>query len=173
MDARLRALLMASCVGLAAGCTSKDPELLFFVDEPGPDEFLILPNKPLQSPEDYSALPAPTPGGRNLADPTPEADAVAALGGNPDRVLQGGGVQDGALIARAGRFGVAEGIREQLAAEDLEFRKKNDGRILERLFKTNVYFKAYRKQELDQYRELERFRAAGVRTPAVPPEAFD
>jgi hypothetical protein len=41
---------------------------------------------------------------------------------------------------------------------------------LERLFNVNVYFKAYKKQELDQYRELERFRRAGIRTPAAPPD---
>ena len=47
----------------------------------GPDEFLVLPNKPLNEPADYSSLPEPTPGAGNIADPTPQADAIAALGG--------------------------------------------------------------------------------------------
>ena len=159
MGAALRIVMVTACLGLAACSSDKDPKLLFFTEEPGPDEFLVLPTKPLEAPEDFSALPRPTPGGRNLSDPTPEADAVAALGGSRDRVLSGGGVRDQALIARAARFGVADGIREELAAEDLEFRRKNDGRLLERLFNTNVYFRAYKRQSLDQYAELERFRA--------------
>jgi hypothetical protein len=46
----------------------------------------------------------------------------------------------------------------------------NDGRLLERLFNVNVYFKAYRSQELDQYLELQRLRRLGIRTPAAPPD---
>ena len=48
-----------------------------------------------------------------------------------------------------------------LATEDLEFRRKNDGRLLEKLFSVNVYFKAYAKMALDQYAELERWRRKG------------
>ncbi|MGB3408160.1 MAG: DUF3035 domain-containing protein, partial [Jannaschia sp.] len=33
-----------------------------------PDEFSILPTKPLQTPEDLAALPQPTPGGVNRTD---------------------------------------------------------------------------------------------------------
>ena len=35
-------------------------------------------------------------------------------------------------------------------SEDLEWRRDNNGRVLERLFNVNVYYKAYRKQRLDQ-----------------------
>jgi hypothetical protein len=78
-------------------------------------------------------------------------------------------VTDPGIVRYATRYGVDPGIREQLAAADLEFRRQNDGRLLERLFSVSVYFKAYRPFELDQHRELERFRRAGVRTPAAPP----
>lgn len=135
----------------------------------GPDEFAILPTKTLQAPADYASLPAPTPGGANLTDPTPDADAIAALGGDPRR-LSGGGLTDAALMAHTTRFGVQPGIRQDLAASDLEYRRANDGRLLERLFNVSTYFKAYRRFELDQYSELDRFRRAGVRTPAVPPD---
>ena len=65
------------------------------------------------------------------------------------------------------------GIRETLAAEDLEFRRKNDGRILEKIFNVNVYFKAYKKMWLDQHAELARWRKAGAKTPSAPPPKKD
>ena len=77
---------------------------------------------------------------------------------------------DGALLSHTRRYGVDPQIRQDLAAADLEFRRQNDGRLLERLFNVNVYFRAYEEMELDQYAELERLRRAGIRTPAVPPE---
>jgi hypothetical protein len=73
------------------------------------------------------------------------------------------------LVSYSTRFGVSGDIRPVLAAEDEEFRRRNDGRILERVFGTNVYFEAYRRQALDRYAELERLRRMGVRTPAAPP----
>jgi hypothetical protein len=54
----------------------------------------------------------------------------------------------------------------------LDFRSRNTGLFLERLFNTNVYFSAYREMSLDRYAELERLRRAGVRTPAAPPEGI-
>ena len=157
-------LMLAACGG------GKDvPNLMNVRSETnGPDEFSILPPKPLELPEDLAALPEPTPGGENLTDPRPFDDAIVALGGKPQAT---GGVPagDGALYSYATRKGVTAGIRQTLAAEDLEFRQKNDGRLLERIFNVNVYFKAYRKQSLDQYAELERWRRAGARTPSAPP----
>lgn len=157
-------LMLAACGG------GKDvPNLMNVRSETnGPDEFSILPPKPLELPEDLAALPEPTPGGENLTDPRPFDDAILALGGKPQAT---GGVPagDGALYSYATRKGVTAGIRQTLAAEDLEFRQKNDGRLLERIFNVNVYFKAYGKQSLDQYAELERWRRAGARTPSAPP----
>ncbi|RZV99042.1 MAG: DUF3035 domain-containing protein, partial [Rhodobacteraceae bacterium] len=77
---------------------------------------------------------------------------------------------DGALISYAGRYGIEDDIRPRLAAADLEYRRQNDGRLLERLFNVNVYFRAYEQLSLDQYAELERLRRAGIRTSAVPPD---
>ena len=158
-------------IGLAA-CSrgDQDPNLLN-IKQPrgeGPDEFAVLPTKPLQMPQDVTALPEPTPGGTNLTDPTPEADVAAALGGNAAVVSRPS--NDRALVAYAGRFGVDGNIRADLAAADLEFRRANDGRLLERLFNVNVYFQAYEEMELDQHEELERLRRAGIRTPAAPPD---
>lgn len=138
----------------------------------GPDEFAILPPKPLEMPEDLAALPEPAPGGVNRTDPTPNADAVAALGGNL-RVAGGVPSSDSALVGHAGRYGVTAAIRDTLAAEDLEWRRDNNGRLLERLFNVNVYYKAYADQSLDQQAELWRWRRAGARTPSAPPPQED
>lgn len=168
----LCALIALAACGRLAGDEPRPPRLMNIKSASrSPDEFNILPTRPLQMPEDIAALPEPTPGGRNLADPTPKADAVAALGGNP-ALLEQDGIAAGnrGLVAYASRFGTAADIREVLAAEDLEYRRKHDGRLLERLFRVSVYFKAYAPMSLDQYAELERWRAAGAGNVGAPPE---
>ena len=159
------ALLGASMLVLVA-CSTGTPQLMNLRNtEEGPDEFAVLPTAPLEIPENLASLPDPTPGARNRVDPDPEADAIAALGGNPARA--GGARAD--IVNYATRFGVSGDIRPVLTAEDEEYRRRNNGRILERVFGTNVYFEAYRPQALDRYAELERLRRLGVRTPAAPP----
>ncbi len=163
-------LLVASFA--LAGCSrNKDPKLLNIRSNGTPDEFVVLPTKPLEIPEDLAELPTPTPGGGNRVDPTPQADAVAALGGRGERVARGGDIpsSDAGLINHAARYGVSGGIRQSLAQEDLQYRRQNDGRLLERLANVNVYYRAYKKQSLDQHAELERWRRAGARTVSAPP----
>lgn len=164
-------LALAGAVVLAlsaCGRSDKTPELMNIRSDGTPDEFAILPPKALELPTDLAALPEPTPGGSNLTDHDPQADAVAALGGNL-RAAGGVPASDGALVASAGRFGVTGGIRDTLAAEDLDWRRDNNGRILERLFNVNVYYSAYADMSLDQQAELWRWRKAGARTPSAPP----
>lgn len=156
-----------------AGCANQDksPALMHLrADRPGPDEFGILPTKPLEMPADLASLPEPTPGGSNITDPTPEADAIAALGGKPER-LETGSVPagDSALVARATRFGTAADIRTTLASEDLEYRRKHNAKFLERVLNVSTYLRAYAPMELDQEAEIDRWRKAGVPTPAAPP----
>jgi hypothetical protein len=165
-------IAMVAVLTLAACGSDRTPTLMNLRSTgQGPDEFGVLPNKPLQMPENLSQLPTPTPGGKNLTDPTPEADAVAALGGNRSRLDLTGTVptSDRALVSAASRYGAQAGIRKTLASEDLEYRKKHDGRLLERLFSISVYYKAYKPMELNQTAELERWRRAGAQTPAAPP----
>lgn len=154
----------------AAGC-SHDGRLMNTRDpEGGPDEFAIVPTRPLEMPPDLAALPAPTPGGTNLTDPNPAGDAVAALGGNPGQLAaQGVGAGDGGLIAYAGRNGRNADIRAVTAAEDQQFRSRHGRRLLEVLARTNVYYRAYRPMTLDSWAELERWRRKGVPTPSAPP----
>ncbi|ABD56961.1 DUF3035 domain-containing protein [Jannaschia sp. CCS1] len=157
-------VLITATLGLTA-CSQGTPTLMNLRNtESGPDEFAIVPTSELELPP-TTALPQPTLGGTNRADPTPEADAIAALGGNIERANRNAG----GLLNHASRFGVASDIRGTLAAEDLAFRGNNGGRVLERLFGTNVYFRAYREQALDRYAELDRLRRSGVQTPSAPP----
>ncbi len=164
--------VLAAALALAGCSGDRQPQLLNVRSNTNsPDEFAILPTKPLQQPEDYASLPEPTPGGRNRVDPTPNEDAVAALGGNPAALARTGvSAGDGALFAHATRYGVTPGIRGELAAADLDYRRRNDGRLLERVFNVNVYFRAYGPLSLDQHSELERWRLLGVRTPSAPPD---
>ena len=136
-----------------------------------PEEFSIVPNKPLEQPESLAALPTPTPGNGNRADQTPLQDAVAVMGGNPAR-LNATGVpsSDGALINRASRFGREDGVREQLASEDKAFRKRR-GRFTWAIVPTDEYGRVYRREALNPYQWLQRYRAAGARTPSAPPPA--
>lgn len=171
MPRKMIALVGILSAALALSACDRDvaPKLLNIKsNQNGPDEFSVLPSKPLTLPDDVTALPEPTPGGSNLTDVTPLADATRALGGRPDA-----GSSDGRLVSYVSRFGVDPAIRSELAASDLDYRRRNNGRVLERVFNVNVYYKAYRKQSLDQYAELERLRARGVRTVSAPPAASE
>lgn len=173
MQAGRGAVGIAIVVMLAlAGCSGpKEPHLMNLKsNKRGPDEFSILPSKPMEMPKDLAALPPPTPGGSNRTDPTPDADAVAALGGRP-AALAGKGVPaaDSALIAQVTRYGVSPTIRADLDKEDLEWRRRHPGRVFERAFGVSSYLRAYAPMSLDQYAELERWRRAGVRTVSAPP----
>jgi hypothetical protein len=167
-SAKGTAVIALAAMLVLSACGRGDPELMNLTSGEGPDEFGIVPPKPLAMPESLAELPPPTPGGANLADPNPEADAIVALGGKPG-ASSGIPSGDAALYAYAARNGVDGGIRSTLATEDLEWRRDNNGRVLERWFNVNVYYKAYRDQSLDQQSELARWRNAGVRTSSAPP----
>jgi hypothetical protein len=170
MRAARGALAVAGLAFLILGaCGGGEPQLMNVKSSGnGPDEFAILPPKPLAMPESLADLPEPTVGGANRTDPTPHDDAIVALGGQ----AQAGrpvAAADAAILAHASRYGVTAGIRQTLAAEDLQYRRDNNGRLLERLLNVNVYYKAYSAQSLDQHAELRRWRRAGVRTVSAPP----
>lgn len=173
-----RTFLILALVALTAACSTredsgiKDTGLRQLRNVSGPpEEFGIVPNKPLEVPESYTALPEPTPGGSNRTDQTPLKDAVAALGGSPSRLddTVGVGAGDQALVARAARFGLQPGIREELAAEDQAFRERRS--IFNwRLVPQDTYNRIYRGQILDPYLALYAARRAGALTPSAPPE---
>ncbi|GHA59901.1 hypothetical protein GCM10008927_26910 [Amylibacter ulvae] len=148
---------LAACSG--AGKSSK-----------GPDEFAVVPTKPLTMPDDLNALPEPRPGALSRVDQEPNKDAVAALGGN-GAALDGNLIRSSeqTLLRSAQRYGVDPSIRSTLATEDLKQRKDNPPRVLERLAGYSSTIRAYTKFELDADRELIRLRRLGVRTPTAPP----
>ncbi len=151
-----------------AGC-AENYKLNKFISDGTPEEFGILPKEPLELPENLTALPAPTPGATNRTDPQPLGNAVEVLGGNRNALVPGGvPASDGALLNAAGRFGVADGIRGTLAAEDAAFQRR--AKIFNvKLVRDDEYRKAYRRFLLDAGAELLRFRRAGVQTPTQPP----
>ncbi|SEO72725.1 Protein of unknown function [Salinihabitans flavidus] len=140
-------------------------------DGNGPDEFRILPRKPIEQPESYAALPTPTPGGSNRTDQNPLGDAAAALGGSAQAREPGPGVAraDSGLVQYTTRYGMTDDIRQALAEEDADFRRRRARFTTIRLVRTDHYNRAYRRMHLDAFRELERWRRAGAKTPSAPP----
>lgn len=161
--------LVVLCLALSA-CARGAPNLMRIErTQNSPDEFAILPGKPLELPQDLQALPPPSPlGGRNRTDPTPFADAAVALGGRASATERDGRTPDSGLVNAASRYGVDPAIRAELATEDLEFRRRNRGRLLERWVGKTTYFDAYDRGELNQVEEQERWRRAGARSSAAP-----
>ena len=59
-----RTMLFLILAGGLSACAQGEPDLITFKQtQEGPDEFAILPTKPLEMPEDMASLPPPTPGG--------------------------------------------------------------------------------------------------------------
>ncbi|MFK7838476.1 MAG: DUF3035 domain-containing protein [Sulfitobacter sp.] len=135
----------------------------------GPDEFMLQPSKPLESPASYSDLPPPTPGQANITDRSALNEGVVAFGGRPEAA--GGGIpaSDGALVQHASRLGVVPGIREDLAEKDAGFRKRKARFTQYRIVPVDRYNQAYRREALDADDEAARWRQAGARTPSAPP----
>lgn len=135
----------------------------------GPDEFAVIPYDPLEIPETRT-LPTPTPGGTNRADPTPNADAIRALGGSPAAQVAGGiPAGDAALVTQARRYGASATIRAELAAADeARLNRARTSNIFNPLGRDR-YFPAYSRDALDAFAELERLRAAGIAVPVPPP----
>lgn len=160
-------------VSALSACSQSERDISMRVlDRPnnGPDEFAVLPNKPLEAPSSYTDLPVPTPNAANLTDRNPKAEGIAALGGNPAR-LSGTGVpsSDVALVRYVGRKGTDPAIREKLAAEDEDFRRRKSRFTKIRIVKTDRYAQAYKRETLDAYSEWYKYRRTGVKTPAAPP----
>ena len=133
-----------------------------------PDEFLVVPQKPLETPGDVTSLPTPVPGAKARVMIDFEDNLLRALGGQPgnSRTIP---ASDAALIsaARAGS-GATANIRDIMRAEDQAFREARSGRI-DRLAKKRKAVTIYDPMLLDPVAESARMQAQGVKTPAVPP----
>ncbi|MEB8389130.1 DUF3035 domain-containing protein [Rhodobacteraceae bacterium KMM 6894] len=172
MTARRNIILIAITTLVLAGCGGgRDAPLTRNKHKGnGPDEFSILPTKPLQTPESYNLLPAPTPGSANLVDQNPIADGIAALGGNPAATIPAGiGKSDGGLVNHANRYGVNPGIRQTLAQEDAETRRRHGRVNILNIGPNDDYTDAYKRQWLNGQAEQQRMKRSGVVTPSAPP----
>ena len=170
LSARLSIGFVALAAFGLAGCADKGLRTLSHTGN-GPDEFLVLPTKPLEQPADYAFLPEPTPGGENRVAQKPKQEAVASVGGNPARLDPNAPIPgaDGALVTAASRNGVEPGVRQSLAEEDAKFRKRQSRLSSIKLFKVDRYKQAYRRQTLDPYEAAVPYRRAGAVTPTLPP----
>lgn len=158
----LTCLTLAACGGAKRGLHDLSGQVT------GPDEFAVQPTRPLELPQSLSALPTPTPGGGNRTDVNPNADAIAALGGNPAAASAGGiPTSDSALVTQASRHGVSPEIRSELAEADAQFRsRRSTGGFLRG---RGRYFGVYANQSLNAEAEMTRFRNLGVQVPSAPP----
>ncbi len=158
---------------MAVTACGRDKEIFdkngdFKIRDAGPDEFAIVPTKELEIPEDTTTLPEPALGSVNRVDLVPQKDAVAALGGQPDRLDSTLVANDEqALIAAASRNGVSADIRDQIAEDDKKFNKRNRRKNFERWFGFGSRLKTYQNESIEQTQELNRLRRQGVRTPSV------
>ena len=163
----MRAIMLSIlALALMTACANTDRSLRDLrAAGDGPDEFAVIPQRPLVIPE-TTTLPTPTPGGTNLADPNPNADAIAALGGRASAQRAGGiPAGDAALVAQAGRYGVDPAIRAELAAQDEAFRNRRSRANIFNPLGRDRYFPAYARQALDARAELARLRNLGVAVP--------
>ena len=166
---------IAICTALA-GCggddaAGNDPDLVERVIAgayEAPEEFAVVPKKPLEMPSDMTALPPPSADGTSRSEPNPRADALTALIGRPTTGSSSAG--DSALLAAAGAQRARPDIRAVLAAEDAAFRRRNQGLILDRLFGVFTEGERYARYKLDAEAELLRLRARGVWVPQLPPK---
>lgn len=156
-----------------AGCGGKEGSrsLTLVGRNDGPNEFSLVPAKPLQQPQDLTVLPEPTPGGFNRTDRAPRAEAIAALGGDQNVLAGPIPAADSALLANATRFGVDANIRRDLARDDAEYMRQPRGIWRRRGVSPEQYLDAYDFMALDQATMNHLSRRVGTRTPGVQPLA--
>ncbi|MGI3211573.1 DUF3035 domain-containing protein [Roseovarius tibetensis] len=167
-----KSVLILLAATIVAGCAARDGDVtLTRIGNTGngPDEFSVLPGKPLQPPEDPSRLPAPVPGATSRTDQNPLADGAAALGGNRSAPDATPDARDAALVGHATRFGGTQAIRQTLAEEDRETRRRHGRVNILGILPGDDYVQAYRQQWLNAYAEERRLRNRGILTPASPP----
>jgi hypothetical protein len=72
-------------------------------------------------------------------------------------------------VRYADRYGVSPGIRQTLAVEDAETRRRYGHVNIFNIGPNNDYVDAYKKQWLDSDAEQQRLKRSGVVTPSAPP----
>lgn len=163
---RLYTIGMFLALATTTACGGGDNLLELGRPADGPDEFAIVPRLPLEEPENYGDLPAPTPGEANRTDQNPLADSVAALGGRRASATGPIPATDGGIVNYASRFGRDGSIRQTLATEDQAYRDRRGRFTRLRLQRRDLYAKVYAPETLDAKAEARKWRRAGARTPS-------
>ncbi len=132
-----------------------------------PDEFLVVPQKPLETPSNLSTLPTPAPGQANRVTIDFEQNLLQALGGRGAGSGRVTSSEAAFIKAARGSVGVTENIRDVLRAEDLAFREAHKGQI-ERLARQREAASVYDVMLLDPLAEVRRLRSLGIKAPTVP-----
>lgn len=167
-----KSVLIFLAAAMVAGCGQRDEDVtLTRLSNPGsgPDEFSVLPGKELEPPQDQTRLPTPEPGAPNRTDQNPLADGAAALGGRRNAPSGAPAASDAALVDHASRYGGTRTIRQTLAEEDREIRRRRGRVNIIGILPGDDYTLAYREQWLNAHAEKRRLQDRGVQTPASPP----
>ena len=77
----MRAALLTICALALAGC-SNEGKLMTLASDDGPEEFAIVPTRPLELPPDLAQLPAPTPGGAPASTVGASVPPPSSIGGS-------------------------------------------------------------------------------------------
>lgn len=116
------------------------PHLMNLLADAGPRRIRRPARSAVATPESLTELPAPTPGGSNITGTDARGRcrfvALAAIRCRQQMPSS----SNAGLVNYAGRLGRSADIRQTLAAEDLDWRRTHDGRFLQRLFGTTVYY---------------------------------
>jgi len=164
-------LIFMLAVGVSvSACGGSDPVFdrdgEFRLRTAGPDEFAIIPTKPLEIPEDTVSLPEPSVGAKNRVDLEPQTDAILALGGQPDRLASTNiAADEQALVAVASRNGVVENIRDIVDEDSKKNTRKPN--FFERWLGRDGRLQTYKSESIDPAAVTDRLRRQGIKTPSV------
>lgn len=165
-----RIALLIGAAAVVAGCSSGREGVgnLLGITRGSPDPFNVYPRAPLQVPQDLATLPAPQPGAASPLEPTPIADAQAAIGNAGAPVAVAGPSQgEVALLATAGANEADPDVRRTLAEDPALQRER------EFAFRTFFGYKVpdgTEKDLLEPREERKRLLEQGGAAPNPPPE---
>ena len=152
------AVAMVALLGLA-GCEDNSLRSQLGLLHQGPDQFAVLPNRPIEVP-DHDDLPPPEPGAASPIAPDPLGEVKLALGSVAAAPLSEPSDGERTVMAMLGPLPVEDGIREMLAAEHEEMLDE-DTPLVHKIF--GIEQRRYRRANaLDASEELDRLRGAGV-----------
>lgn len=161
---RLCGILCAGVTGLAAAACSTSSSTFretVGLDQPPPDEFLVVSKAPLVVPPDMALRP-PAPGAPALNSSDPRMLAQSTITGSTAGARSGTSAGEQSMLARAGATGADPNIRAELLRE--EGVETKDSTLVERL----AIARRNQGEVLDPYAEQGQVRTQPVAQPATP-----